>query len=119
MLFRSRGPAQPRLKDTQALISKANNAGIKFHGMAYLNRFFRAADYAAVQQVAQATGVSTSTVSRVLNNADFAKEQTRRRILDAAKNLGYVRAAERRSSRLAVSGCNTARSACNRSASRR
>ena len=40
--------------------------------------------------VAQASGVSYSTVSRVLNGFAFVKESTRLKVLEAADKLGYV-----------------------------
>ncbi len=40
--------------------------------------------------VAQASGVSYSTVSRVLNGFAFVKESTRLKVLEAAETLGYV-----------------------------
>jgi DNA-binding LacI/PurR family transcriptional regulator len=46
---------------------------------------------ATMQKVAHVTGFSVSTVSRVLNSHDFASDDTRDRVMKAAKNLGYVR----------------------------
>jgi len=40
--------------------------------------------------VAKASGVSYSTVSRVLNGFEYVKDSTRERVLAAAKDLGYV-----------------------------
>jgi LacI family transcriptional regulator len=40
--------------------------------------------------VARDSGVSYSTVSRVLSGFEFVKEETRQRVLDAAHRLGYV-----------------------------
>lgn len=40
--------------------------------------------------VARESGVSYSTVSRVLNGYEYVKESTRRRVLEAAERLGYV-----------------------------
>ena len=40
--------------------------------------------------VAQASGVSYSTVSRVLNGFEFVKADTRARVLEAAEQLGYI-----------------------------
>ena len=39
--------------------------------------------------VAQKAGVSTSTVSRVLNNLEIVKTSTRSRVLKAAEELNY------------------------------
>ncbi|MEZ4666423.1 MAG: LacI family DNA-binding transcriptional regulator [Anaerolineae bacterium] len=47
--------------------------------------------------VARASGVSYSTVSRVLNGFEFVKESTRQRVLEAAEKLGYVANAPARS----------------------
>ena len=43
-----------------------------------------------IVDVAKASGVSYSTVSRVLNGFEHVKESTRERVLAAAKDLGYV-----------------------------
>lgn len=40
--------------------------------------------------VAKESGVSYSTVSRVLNGFEYVKESTRKRVLEAADRLGYV-----------------------------
>lgn len=40
--------------------------------------------------IAQASGVSYSTVSRVLNGFEFVKADTRQRVLKVAEDLGYV-----------------------------
>ncbi|MDQ0495332.1 LacI family transcriptional regulator [Paenibacillus brasilensis] len=45
---------------------------------------------ASRKEVAEFAGVSEATVSRVLNAAGPIKEETRRRVLDAANQLGYV-----------------------------
>ncbi|MDY7991079.1 LacI family DNA-binding transcriptional regulator [Paenibacillus sp. SEL1] len=42
------------------------------------------------KEVAELSGVSEATVSRVLNAVGPIKEDTRRRVLDAANQLGYV-----------------------------
>src|SRR4051794_26362073 len=42
-----------------------------------------------VRDVAQLAGVSTQTVSRVLNNSPSLREQTRARVLDAMAELDY------------------------------
>ncbi|PJF42253.1 MAG: LacI family transcriptional regulator [Candidatus Thermofonsia Clade 1 bacterium] len=47
--------------------------------------------------IARETGVSYSTVSRVLSGFEFVKEETRQRVLEAAKRLGYVAHAGARS----------------------
>lgn len=43
-----------------------------------------------IMDVAQESGVSYSTVSRVLNGFEHVKESTRQRVLEAAEQLGYV-----------------------------
>lgn len=43
-----------------------------------------------ILDVARESGVSYSTVSRVLNGFEFVKETTRKRVLEAADRLGYV-----------------------------
>lgn len=47
--------------------------------------------------VAQASGVSYSTVSRVLNGFEFVKADTRSKVLKAAQKLGYVANVQARS----------------------
>ncbi|AHC16520.1 LacI family DNA-binding transcriptional regulator [Salinispira pacifica] len=42
-----------------------------------------------IREVAQESGVSIGTVSRVLNNRPGVKEYTRQRVLEAMKSLGY------------------------------
>ncbi len=42
-----------------------------------------------LEEVAQRAGVSTATVSRVLNSAGPVRESTRRRVLDVAESLRY------------------------------
>jgi len=43
-----------------------------------------------IVDVAKESGVSYSTVSRVLNGFEYVKESTRERVLEAAERLGYV-----------------------------
>lgn len=43
-----------------------------------------------IHDVAKESGVSYSTVSRVLNGFEFVKEETRTKVLAAAEKLGYV-----------------------------
>jgi len=45
---------------------------------------------ATIDDVARSAGVSTATVSRVLNSAGMVAEQTSRRVLKAVRELGYV-----------------------------
>lgn len=51
---------------------------------------------ATLQEVAASTGFSVSTVSRVLNSSDFASRDTRKSVIKAAKNLGYIQPRRRR-----------------------
>ena len=43
-----------------------------------------------ISDVARKAGVSTMTVSRVLNNSGYASDETRARVLAAASELGYL-----------------------------
>jgi LacI family transcriptional regulator, galactose operon repressor len=45
---------------------------------------------ATIADVARRAGVSVSTAARVLSGRGYAAEETRRLVLDAAKDLGYV-----------------------------
>ena len=45
---------------------------------------------ATVADVAKKAGVSVSTAARVLSGSGYAAEGTRRQVLEAAKDLGYV-----------------------------
>ena len=45
---------------------------------------------ATLQDVAQAAGVSTATVSRALSNPDLLSERTRAAVMDAIRSTGYV-----------------------------
>ena len=46
---------------------------------------------ASISEVARLAGVSTATASRVVSSADYpVSEQTRARVLDAARELDYV-----------------------------
>ena len=42
-----------------------------------------------IKDVASHAGVSTATVSRVLNDSSFVKDHQRVKVLDAVKKLGY------------------------------
>jgi len=46
-------------------------------------------DRVTIYQVAQAAGVSLATVSRVINNSDSVTPQTRKKVQDTIKALGY------------------------------
>ena len=45
---------------------------------------------ATVADVAKRAGVSVSTAARVLSGTGYASEETRRLVLEAASELGYV-----------------------------
>lgn len=42
-----------------------------------------------ITDVAKAAGVSTATISRVINNTGYVKDETRRRVLHVIQELGY------------------------------
>lgn len=44
-----------------------------------------------ITTVALKAGVSAATVSRVLNNSGYASDETRRRVLEAARDMNYVK----------------------------
>jgi LacI family transcriptional regulator len=44
---------------------------------------------ATIHDVALLAGVSTATVSRVLNNSDFVQDLTRQKVMDAVQKIGY------------------------------
>ena len=46
---------------------------------------------ANIKQIAKTAGVSISTVSRVLNNHPYVKEEKRKRVLDAVEELNYAK----------------------------
>jgi len=50
----------------------------------------RSSKRGTIQEVARLAGVSPATVSRVLNNHPRTSPETRRRVLDAVAQLGYV-----------------------------
>jgi LacI family transcriptional regulator len=50
----------------------------------------RRAELPTIVDVARESGVSYSTVSRVLNNYEYVKPATREKVLQAAQRLGYV-----------------------------
>lgn len=43
-----------------------------------------------IHDVAKRAGVGSITVSRVINNSGYASEETRQRVLEAVKEMGYV-----------------------------
>lgn len=47
--------------------------------------------FATIRDVARASGTSVSTVSRVLNNKPDVSEETKRAVLEAVEQTGYVR----------------------------
>jgi LacI family transcriptional regulator len=58
----------------------------------------------SIQDVAAAAGVSTATVSRVLNKPDAVREALRGRVIEAVTRLGYVPHAGARALKLQRSG---------------
>lgn len=42
-----------------------------------------------IKDIAKLAGVSTATVSRALSNTGYVKEETKKKILEASKKLGY------------------------------
>jgi LacI family transcriptional regulator len=55
-----------------------------------------------VYDLARDLGLSSATVSRVLNNSVLVNEETRKRILESARRLGYVKRTIRRQSGRAI-----------------
>ena len=43
-----------------------------------------------IEEVAEYAGVSTATVSRVLNNYTFVKDETRRKVLQVIRETNYL-----------------------------
>lgn len=73
--------------------------GFAIHGIKYYNELsvtipvtFRRGNvgYITLKQIAKAAGVSVNTVSRALNGKPDVNENTRQRVLEVAKRLGYV-----------------------------
>lgn len=54
------------------------------------NYSFKQNGRATIRDVARVSGVSYSTVSRVLSGYEFVKETTRNRVMQAVEELGYV-----------------------------
>ncbi|AWI07061.1 LacI family DNA-binding transcriptional regulator [Clostridium drakei] len=52
---------------------------------------------ATIKDIAQKSGVSLTTVSRVLNNSGYVKEETKRKVLSAINELNYTPSAIARS----------------------
>ena len=46
-------------------------------------------DRVTIYEVAKASGVSLATVSRVINNSDTVKEDTKKKVMAVIKKLGY------------------------------
>ncbi|MEJ1714999.1 LacI family DNA-binding transcriptional regulator, partial [Escherichia coli] len=59
---------------------------------------------ASRKEVADLAKVSEATVSRVLNNVGSMREETRQRVLDAAKQLNYIPSALARNFATSKSG---------------
>ena len=43
-----------------------------------------------IKELAKRVGVSSATVSRVLNNSGYVKEETRKRVREAVEEYNYV-----------------------------
>ena len=43
-----------------------------------------------IKELARRAGVSSATVSRVLNNSGYVKEETRKKVLEAVEEYNYV-----------------------------
>lgn len=50
-----------------------------------------------IREIAKRAGVSSATISRVLNNSGYVKEETRQKVLQAVKEYNYVPSAVARS----------------------
>lgn len=50
-----------------------------------------------IRDIANATGVSSATVSRVINNSGYVKEETRQKVLKTIKEFNYIPSAVARS----------------------
>jgi DNA-binding LacI/PurR family transcriptional regulator len=70
--------------------TKKVNKEVTTNGNGTHGRGMRRDGKVSIYAVAEAAGVSYGTVSRVLNNRPDVSEGTRRRVLEVAKELGYV-----------------------------
>ena len=43
-----------------------------------------------IREIAKRVGVSSATISRVLNNSGYVKEETRKKVLEAVEKYDYV-----------------------------
>lgn len=43
-----------------------------------------------IKEIARRAGVSSATISRVLNNSGYVKEETRQKVLKAVEEYNYV-----------------------------
>ena len=50
-----------------------------------------------IKEIARRAGVSSATISRVLNNSGYVKEETRQKVLRAVEEYNYVPSAIARS----------------------
>ena len=50
-----------------------------------------------IKEIARRAGVSSATISRVLNNSGYVKEETRQKVLKAVDEYNYVPSAIARS----------------------
>ncbi|NPV87814.1 MAG: LacI family DNA-binding transcriptional regulator [Anaerolineae bacterium] len=67
-----------------------NGKEVKRNGSAYRTGRLKSAAKITILDVANASGVSFGTVSRVINNDIHVKPETRQRVLDAMRRLGFV-----------------------------
>lgn len=80
-------------------LARAQPRPCECHGLTYVFRGHGAANGAAsrpgakLTDVARRVGISTGTVSNVLNHPDAVAELTRQKVQDAITELGYVRSA--------------------------
>ena len=58
--------------------------------MGFLNRERKRTLKMNIKELARRAGVSSATVSRVLNNSGYVKEETRKKVLEAVEEYNYV-----------------------------
>ena len=56
----------------------------------FLNRERKRTLKMNIKELARRAGVSSATVSRVLNNSGYVKEETRKKVLEAVEEYNYV-----------------------------
>ena len=75
---------------------------IKFKAKTFLvifNKNFRRLIMATINDIAAKLGISKSTVSKGLNNASDVSEETRKKILETAVELGYINKRQQKKSK--------------------